>query len=65
MLYLIQWGGDWSDESELWTKYPEVATQMKAVIKDKSNIIWMSFEDLLYIFHSINICMIKHPKVNK
>jgi calpain-15 len=50
----FEWTGAWSDASELWTE------EMKSIFKpsfDKfDGIFWMSFDDFLRYFDSINVC---------
>jgi hypothetical protein len=50
----FEWGGDWSDNSPLWT------AQMKAAIQPNldafDGTFWMSFDDFTSSFDSVSIC---------
>eukprot|EP00742_Colponemidia_sp_Colp-10_P014619 GILJ01016625.1.p1 GENE.GILJ01016625.1~~GILJ01016625.1.p1 ORF type:complete len:619 (+),score=97.60 GILJ01016625.1:20-1876(+) len=50
-----EWTGTWSDESELWARYPDV----KAVCKPKveaDGTFWMDFEDVKQYFDGGGVC---------
>lgn len=40
----FEWNGDWSDDSDLWNQYPEIAEACKHKISE-NGIFWMSLED--------------------
>lgn len=49
-----EWTGDWSDDSDMWNKYPEVA---EAVNFDPQadGIFWISWKDFKYYLGSLEI----------
>ncbi len=57
----LEWNGDWSDSSELWT--PALKEELNFEQAD-DGIFWICFDDLLKHFSGINICMLRHPKLN-
>eukprot|EP01031_Cornospumella_fuschlensis_P034919 gene34919-42286_t len=60
----MEWTGDWSDTSPLWTEEIQAEIGDKVVQSDDGTF-WMSFQDLLKHFHSLNICMTRCPGLNK
>mmetsp|Transcript_5084 Transcript_5084/g.14399 ORF Transcript_5084/g.14399 Transcript_5084/m.14399 type:complete len:841 (-) Transcript_5084:62-2584(-) len=54
----FEWTGDWSDTSDLWTD--DILKEVGAVLDDKDGTFWMSLDDLIRHFFSINVCMVKH-----
>lgn len=58
----MEWNGNWSDESNLWT--PELQHEVGFQQAD-DGIFWMSFDDLINHFVGINVCMVKHQGINK
>ena len=59
----MEWTGDWSDSSPLWTE--QMQQEIERVVKSDDGTFWMSFQDMLANFYSINVCMIRNPKYNK
>jgi hypothetical protein len=60
----MEWTGDWSDASPLWT--PEIQAELgEKVVQKDDGTFWMSFQDLLKHFVSLNVCMTRVPGVNK
>eukprot|EP01034_Spumella_vulgaris_P035448 gene35448-43707_t len=53
-----EWNGDWSNNSSLWTD--AIAAELGGHTKEDDGSFWMSFEDMLKHFFSINICMTRH-----
>lgn len=63
----LEWTGDWSDSSPLWT--PEIKANLKEqtgcdveVVDD--GCFWMSFDDLLVHFVGISVCLVRHKGIN-
>jgi hypothetical protein len=54
----IEWQGDWSDKSRLWT--PELRQEL-GHSRQEDGVFWMPFHDFLTYFHVINVC--KVPQV--
>eukprot|EP00981_Chlorochromonas_danica_P000679 scaffold146_cov171-Ochromonas_danica.AAC.28 len=59
----VEWTGDWSDTSPLWTAEMQAEIEPLALADDGT--FWMSFDDLLRHFVSINVCMTRLPGLNK
>jgi len=59
----MEWNGDWSDNSPLWTE--QMQQEIERIVKSDDGSFWMSFQDLLANFYSINVCMTRHPKYSK
>lgn len=57
----MEWTGDWSDSSPLWTK--EMQKEM-AMAKADDGTFWMSFEDMMKHFVSLNVCMTRLQGLN-
>ena len=57
-----EWKGDWSDSSPLWTE--QMQQEIERMVKSDDGTFWMSFEDMVANFYSINVCMTRHPKYN-
>lgn len=52
---IFEWNGDWSDKSDLWSKYPGVSLEIgKPSVKD-DGIFYMSWEDFIKNFSRIGI----------
>lgn len=51
-----EWKGDWSDDSELWTKRMKNATGQQSFAED--GIFWMDFNDFVTEFDSVYVCRI-------
>ena len=59
----MEWNGDWSDSSPLWTE--QMLQEIERVVKSDDGTFWMSFQDMLTNFCSINVCMTRHPKYSQ
>ncbi|RYG66041.1 hypothetical protein EON64_10645 [archaeon] len=60
----MEWTGEWSDTSPLWTE--EIQAEIgEKVVQSDDGTFWMSFQDLLQYFRSLNICMTRFPGLNK
>jgi calpain-15 len=57
----LEWNGDWSDNSPLWT---EVLKAEVGFVQADDGDFWMCFEDLVKHFIGINVCMVRHPELN-
>lgn len=53
-----EWGGDWSDQSELWTE--EMIEHFHPVFDTNDGTFWMCFEDFIMNFDSVNICHVRN-----
>jgi len=51
----VEWQGDWSDKSRLWT--PELRRELGHLSQD-DGVFWMPFHDFLTYFHVINVCKV-------
>lgn len=56
----IEWNGDWSDESHMWRKHPDIAQKLDLERKD-DGLFWMSWEDFNKTFNEIQICCKSMP----
>mmetsp|Transcript_33587 Transcript_33587/g.38165 ORF Transcript_33587/g.38165 Transcript_33587/m.38165 type:complete len:826 (+) Transcript_33587:44-2521(+) len=54
----FEWNGDWSDKSPLWT--PKMIEDLNPVLNEDDGSFWMSYEDFLAQFRSINVCKVKN-----
>jgi hypothetical protein len=54
----MEWTGDWSDTSPLWTE--EMQAEIEVIEASDDGMFWMSFEDLVKNFYSVNVCMVRH-----
>jgi calpain-15 len=54
----LNWQGDWSAKSTLWT--PHSQSELKPEFDDQDSTFFMSYEDLLAHFISLNVCRIKN-----
>ena len=52
-----EWKGEWSDNSDMWEKHPEVKRFLRPESKDDGKF-WISKEDFSNNFEAISICMI-------
>eukprot|EP00966_Prymnesium_polylepis_P310525 7174364-Prymnesium_polylepis.2 len=54
----IEWAGDWSDHSHMWSKYPAVEEALGhgQEQRHEDGIFWMSKEDFTQTFERICIC---------
>jgi hypothetical protein len=53
----MEWRGEWSDNSPLWT--PELKAELGSTFvesADDDGAFWMSYNDMLTNFVSINVC---------
>lgn len=50
----MEWKGDWSDDSPLWT--PEAKAQVGGLEKKNDGIFWMNVKDFLKCFSDISTC---------
>lgn len=53
-----EWDGDWSDTSELWTE--DMIEEFKPVLDANDGSFWMSLEDFVMRFDSVNICEVRN-----
>lgn len=53
-----EWKGDWSDDSKLWNKYPDIAKQLNFQAAD-DGMFWMEYKDFFRIYNVICIFMAK------
>lgn len=56
----FEWNGDWSDESPLWTDALRAELGVAAEAVD-DGAFWMSYEDFLKFFRSVNVCRLPKP----
>lgn len=72
----LEWTGDWSDHSPLWTEEMKEALEQALASRDTSaeaetesgptvekkddGLFWMSFSDLCLHFNSLSVCFVKH-----
>eukprot|EP00924_Labyrinthula_sp_SR-Ha-C_P013517 maker-scaffold_5-snap-gene-5.59-mRNA-1 protein AED:0.00 eAED:0.00 QI:257/1/1/1/1/1/3/207/532 len=53
----FEWKGDWSDDSDMWEKYPKVKKALKPDnVKGDDGTFWMSFDDFFEHFDTIDLC---------
>jgi hypothetical protein len=52
--YDCKFQGSWSDDSPLWTKYPEVA-EVVGFKKINDGMFYMPFDDFATIFDKVNL----------
>eukprot|EP00929_Paragymnodinium_shiwhaense_P015424 TRINITY_DN12350_c0_g4_i1.p1 TRINITY_DN12350_c0_g4~~TRINITY_DN12350_c0_g4_i1.p1 ORF type:complete len:454 (-),score=79.45 TRINITY_DN12350_c0_g4_i1:195-1556(-) len=50
-----EWGGDWSDHSELWDDHPEVARECGHTV-DEDGLFWITWEDFCENYASLYVC---------
>eukprot|EP01038_Epipyxis_sp_PR26KG_P014549 gene14549-19531_t len=58
----MEWSGDWSDTSPLWSQ--EAKDDVGGFEVADDGTFWMCFEDLLKYFASVNVCMVRHVGLN-
>ena len=51
----VEWTGDWSDKSEIWTE--KLKKELNFKVKD-DGIFWMNYSDFITYFEIVNICKI-------
>lgn len=58
----FEWNGDWSDNSDMWSKHPMVKSSVRVfaggVSKADDGSFWMSWEDFLKFFDNVDVCFI-------
>lgn len=54
----FEWDGDWSDRSKLWTK--DIQDIIKPSLDEKDGSFWMSFNDFISNFDSLDVCRIRN-----
>ncbi|XP_061165136.1 calpain-D-like [Saccostrea echinata] len=55
----FSWNGDWSDNSTKWANISTRAKQDLMLYGEKSGVFWISIEDVLKYFDSVEICKIR------
>ncbi|XP_046555772.1 calpain-15-like [Haliotis rubra] len=55
----FSWKGDWSDSSPKWNTIGSSVRQELMVHGETEGVFWMSFEDLLRYFDSVDVCKIR------
>ncbi|CAE7494838.1 Capn15 [Symbiodinium microadriaticum] len=59
----FEWGGDWSDDSDLWKKHPAIRLEMRKFdTGDKAEddgAFYMSWDDFLRHFNNIDVCFVQ------
>ena len=58
----MEWNGDWSDNSSLWTEHLKQELSYK---NENDGTFWMNFNDILQYFSICNICMCHNSLINK
>ena len=53
----FEWDGDWSDNDSKWTR--EIKEIVQPTLKDNDGLFWMSYDDFLKRFSSMNVCQLK------
>jgi len=58
----FEWDGDWSDNSDLWNKHPNIRLEMRNFdtgtnAKD-DGVFYMSWDDFLKNFDGIDVCFV-------
>jgi len=54
----FEWGGDWSDTCDLWTK--EIIDEVKPIFDETDGSFWMCFEDFIKFFRSVCVCRVEN-----
>jgi hypothetical protein len=54
----FEWDGDWSDSSPLWNR--QMREAINPILDETDGTFWMSYEDFLEHFRSINVCKVKN-----
>ena len=52
----FEWGGDWSDTSSMWAKYPRVREALHPKFDVDDGLFWMSWNDFRTKFSGIVVC---------
>lgn len=58
----FEWGGDWSDRSELWKQYPHIEAELKPTFNKDDGMFWMPYSEVLSAFISVTVNKIQKPK---
>jgi len=56
-----EWKGDWSDESDMWKKYPEIKKALNYEFAD-DGIFWMEGKDFIQNYSTVEVCCKTMPK---
>lgn len=51
-----EWGGDWSDKSELWEAHPQVKEALNWNPNESDGRFWICFEDFRKEFPNLSVC---------
>ena len=54
----IEWKGDWSEKSDLWSM--EMRNALRPVFDEEDSNFWMSYDDFIDNFSSLNVCAVKN-----
>ncbi|XP_048772314.2 calpain-15-like [Ostrea edulis] len=55
----FSWNGDWSDDSTKWANISHTAKQDLMLFGHMSGVFWISLEDVLKYFDSVDICKVR------
>lgn len=47
-----EWNGDWSENSPMWSKYPNLSAHQNDA---RDGIFWMSYEDFVRSFNAVDV----------
>lgn len=56
-----EWKGDWSDESDLWKKYPKIKKALSYEFAD-DGIFWIEAKDFFENYSTVQVCCKTMPK---
>mmetsp|Transcript_59395 Transcript_59395/g.159040 ORF Transcript_59395/g.159040 Transcript_59395/m.159040 type:complete len:723 (-) Transcript_59395:66-2234(-) len=56
-----EWKGDWSDESDLWKRYPRIKQALNFEFED-DGIFWMEAKDFFENYSTVQVCLKTMPK---
>lgn len=56
----FSWKGDWSDKSPMWNKINSAAKDQMMLHGETEGVFWISLEDLLKYFDSVDICKVRN-----
>ena len=59
----FEWDGEWSDKSDKWTQ--EMIEAIQPVLDEADGTFWMSFEDFVKNFRSLNVCRVRNWQENR
>jgi len=51
-----EWNGEWSDQSEKWTKRIKNIVGFKEV-KEEDGLFWMDFNDFIRAYECVYVCI--------